>query len=61
MDIKKEINKIIDKVNNNKNFASKFKKDSIKVVEGIIGIDLPDKEIEKVVMGVKTKLKLYES
>ncbi len=61
MDIKKEINKIIDKVNNDKNFASKFKKDSIKVVEGSIGIDLPDKEIEKVVMGVKTKLKLDES
>lgn len=61
MDIKKEINKIIDKVNNDRNFASKFKKDYIKVVEGIIGIDLADKEIEKVVMGVKTKLKLYES
>lgn len=61
MDIKKEINKIIDKVNNDKNFASKFKKDSIKVVECSIGIDLPDKEIEKVVMGVKTKLKLDES
>lgn len=61
MDIKKEINKIIDKVNNDKNFASKFKKDSIKVVEGIIGIDLADKEIEKVVMVVKTKLKLDES
>lgn len=61
MDIKKEINKIIDKVNNNKKFSSKFKKDSIKVVEGIIGIDLADKEIEKVVMVVKTKLKLDES
>ena len=61
MDIKKEINKIIDKIKKDKNFASKFKKDPIKAVEGVIGVDLPDKEIEKVVLGVKTKLKLDES
>ena len=61
MDIKKEINKIIDKIKNDKNFATKFKKDPIKAVEGVLGVDLPDKEIEKVVMGVKTKLKLDES
>ncbi len=61
MDIKKEVNKIIDKIKNDKDFASKFKKDPIKAVEGVIGIDLPDKEIEKVVTAVKTKLKLDES
>ena len=61
MDIKKEVNKIIDKIKNDKDFASKFKKDPIKAVEGVIGIDLSDKEIEKVVTAVKTKLKLDES
>lgn len=61
MDIKKEVNKIIDKIKNDKDFASKFKKEPIKAVEGVIGIDLPDKEIEKVVTAVKTKLKLDES
>ena len=44
-----------------KKFASKFKDDPIKAVEGVIGVDLPDKEIEKVVTAVKTKLKLDES
>ena len=61
MDIKNEINKIIDKIKNDKKFASKFKDDPIKAVEGVIGVDLPDKEIEKVVTAVKTKLKLDES
>ena len=61
MDIKKEVEKIIDKVKNDKNFANKFKKDPIKAVEGVLGVDLPDKEIEKVVTTVKTKLKLDES
>ena len=56
MDIKKEVEKIIDKVKNDKNFANKFKKDPIKAVEGVLGVDLPDKEIEKVVTAVKTKL-----
>ena len=61
MDIKNEINKIIDKIKNDKKFASKFKDDPIKAVEGVIGVDLPAKEIEKVVTAVKTKLKLDES
>ena len=61
MDIKNEINKIIDKIKNDKKFASKFKDNPIKAVEGVIGVDLPDKEIEKVVTAVKTKLKLDES
>ena len=61
MDFKKEVEKIIDKVKNDKNFANKFKKDPIKAVEGVLGVDLPDREIEKVVTAVKTKLKLDES
>ncbi len=61
MDIKKEINKIVDKVKNDKAFASKFKKDPIKAVEEIIGIDLPDDKIKEVVKTVKVKLKLDET
>ena len=61
MDIKKEINKIVDKVKNDKDFASKFKKDPIKAVEEVIGIDLPDDKIKEVVKTVKVKLKLDET
>ncbi len=61
MDIKKEINKIVDKVKKDKDFASKFKKDPIKAVEEVIGIDLPDDKIKEIVKTVKVKLKLDET
>ena len=58
MDIKAEITKIVDKIKNDDDLLEKFKKDPIKAVEGIIGVDLPDDIIEKVVDGVKAKISL---
>ena len=58
MDIKAEITKIVDKIKNDDDLLNKFKKDPIKAVESIIGVDLPDDIIEKVVDGVKAKISL---
>ncbi len=58
MDIKAKIDEIVNKVKNDKDFGKKFKDSPIKAVEGIIGVDLPDDQIEKVVDGVKAKVKL---
>ena len=58
MDIKAEITKIVDKIKNDDELLAKFKKDPIKAVEGILGVDLPDDIIEKVVDGVKAKITL---
>ena len=58
MDIKAEITKIVDKIKNDDELLAKFKKDPIKAVEGILGVDLPDDIIEKVVEGVKAKITL---
>lgn len=58
MDIKAEINKIVDKVKNDPEIAELFKKDPIKAVEKVIGVDLPDDIIDKVVDGVKAKINL---
>ena len=58
MDIKAEITKIVDKIKNDDDLLEKFKKDPIKAVEDIIGVDLPDDIIEKVVDGVKAKISL---
>ena len=58
MDIKEKINEIVDKVKNDKDFAKKFKDDPIKAIESVIGIDLPDDQIEKVVDAVKAKVNL---
>ena len=56
MDIKGKIEEITDKVKNDKNFASNFKNDPIKAVEGVMGIDLPDDKIKSVVEAVKAKI-----
>ena len=58
MDIKAEITNIVDKIKNDDDLLEKFKKDPIKAVESIIGVDLPDDIIEKVVDGVKAKISL---
>lgn len=58
MDIKAEITKIVDKIKNDDKLLEKFKKDPIKAVEGIVGVDLPDDIIEKIVDGVKAKISL---
>lgn len=56
--IKKKINEIVDKIKSDKKFAAKFKKDPIKAVESVIGIDLPDDQIMKIVDGVKAKINI---
>lgn len=58
MDIKAKIDEIVNKVKNDKEFGKKFKDSPIKAVEGVVGVDLPDDQIEKVVDGVKAKVKL---
>lgn len=58
MDIKAKIDELVSKVKNDKDFASKFKSDPVKAVEGVIGIDLPDDQINKIVDGVKAKISL---
>ena len=58
MDIKEKIEELVNKVKNDKDFGDDFKKDPVKAVESVIGIDLPDEQIEKVIDGVKSKIKL---
>lgn len=58
MDIKAKIEELVSKVKNDKDFAEKFKKEPVKAVEGVIGVDLPDDQINKIVDGVKAKISL---
>lgn len=57
-DIKAKIEEIVDKVKNDKDIGEKFQKDPTKTVEGLIGVDLPEDQINAVVEGVKGKVKL---
>ena len=57
-DIKKTIEEIVNKVKNDKDIGEKFKKNPTGTVEGLIGVDLPDDQINAVVEGVKAKVNL---
>ena len=58
MDIKEQIESIVEKLQKDKALQAQFKKDPVKAVERLLGVDLPDDMVEKVVAGVKAKLSL---
>lgn len=58
MDIKEKINEVVEKVTSDKNLKEKFEKDPVKVIEELIGVDLPDDMVEKIIDGVKAKIKV---
>lgn len=57
-DIKAEITKVVDKITKDEKLMEQFKKDPVKAVESVIGVDLPDDVIKNVVDGVKAKISL---
>ena len=61
MDIKEQITKLVEKVKNDPEIAELFKKEPIKAVEKVLGVDLPDDVIEKVIDGVKAKIKVDDA
>lgn len=56
MDIKAKIEEIVKKLQSDKTLMDKFQKDPVKALEGLIGIDLPDDQINAVITGIKAKL-----
>ncbi len=56
MDIKEKIEEIVEKVKADPDFASQFKADPVKAVEKVLGVDLPDDVVNKVIDGVKGKV-----
>lgn len=58
MDVKGQINKIVEEISKNPDIKEQFEKEPVKVIEKIVGIDLPDDVVMKVIDGVKAKLTL---
>lgn len=56
MDIKAQINKIVEEVSKNPNIKEQFEKEPVKTIEKVLGIDLPDDVVMKIIDGVKAKL-----
>lgn len=56
MDIKEKIQEMVEKVTSDKTLMEQFKKDPVKAVEKVLGVDLPDDIVEKIIDGVKAKI-----
>ncbi len=58
MDIKKKIQEVVDKLTSDKDLLAKFEKNPVAVIEELVGIDLPDDQVNDLIDGIKAKLKL---
>lgn len=58
MDIKAKINELVEKIKNDPALMENFKSNPVGTVEGLLGVDLPDDQISKVVDGIKAKISL---
>lgn len=58
MNIKEKIEELVEKIKGDEALISKFQKNPVSVVEELLGVDLPDDQVEKIIDGVKAKIKL---
>lgn len=56
MDIKKMVEDLFDKIQENPKLLAEFKEKPVKVVEDLTGMDLPDDQIEKLAELIKAKI-----
>jgi len=56
MDIKAKVNELVEKIKNDPQMLARFKTEPVQVIEGLLGMDLPDDVVMKVVEGVKAKI-----
>jgi len=56
VDVKTKITELVAKISADEALQKQFKADPIKAVESLLGIDLPEDTIEKIVDGIKAKL-----
>ena len=58
MDIKAKIEQAVKKLLSDKTLMAKFEKNPASVIEELIGVDLPDDQVNQLVEGIKAKIKL---
>ena len=56
MDVKEQITKAVESITKDEKRKEQFRKEPVKALESILGVNLPDEVIEQVVNGVKAKL-----
>ena len=58
MDIKAKIEEVVKKLTSDKTLLAKFETNPVSVIEELVGIDLPDDQINQLIDGIKAKLQL---
>ena len=58
MDIKAKANELVEKIKNDPKLLGEFKENPVKLLEEIIGMDLPDDQIKQLAELVKAKIDL---
>ena len=56
MDVKELIGQLVEKIAESDELQKLFKDEPVKAVEKVLGVDLPDDLVEKVIDGVKAKM-----
>lgn len=55
-DVKEQITKVVEKITKDEKLKGEFQSNPVKTVESLLGVDLPDDVMNKVVDGVKAKI-----
>lgn len=58
MDIRKSIEELIGKITSDQALRDRFAKDPVATVEELLGVELPEEQINQIVDGIKAKLSL---
>ena len=56
MDIKKMIEEVVEKIEKDPDILKKFNEEPAKCLEKLLGVDLPDDQVDKLIDGIKAKL-----
>ena len=56
MDIREQAEKLLASVTRDKSLMEQFRKEPVKAVEKVLGVDLPDEAVEKIITAVKAKI-----
>ena len=56
IDIKDMIEDLVKKISENDTLKEKFLKDPVSVLEKLLGVDLPNDQLNKLIDGIKAKL-----
>ena len=55
-DLKGKIDQMVERIKTDDQLKDQFKKDPIKAVESVLGVDLPDEAVKKIIAETKAKL-----